>query len=153
MRGPAPTYRPTFPAEFLAQAKKIVRQRTVRYQLRQRATLVLLFHDQPLMSNTEAAVCVDMHPNSVRLWRRRWANGHFVLEDESGRGPQPRFSPSGSRGGQSHRMRGGVRDRQAVESPIAGRFDGTCLSDAGPAYQLQHGLADAPRRCPQTLAL
>jgi hypothetical protein len=153
MRGPAPTYRPTFASEFLAQAQKIVHQRTVRYQLRQRATLVLLFHEQPLVSKTEAAACVDMHPNSVRLWRRRWANGTFVLEDESGRGPQPRFSPSGSRGGQSHRLRGGIRDRQAVESPIAGRFDRTCVSDAEPAHQPQHGLADASCRGPQTLAI
>ena len=82
MRGPTPTYRPAFPPKFLEQAQKIVRQRTVRYQLQQRATLVLLFHHQPLVSNTEAAACVDLHPNSVRLWRRRWANGHFVLEDE-----------------------------------------------------------------------
>jgi hypothetical protein len=34
-----------------------------------------------------------MHPTSVRLWRRRWAHGTFVLEDESGWGPQPRVSP------------------------------------------------------------
>jgi hypothetical protein len=110
MRGPAPTYRPAFPPEFVEQANKIVHQRTVRYQLRQRARLVLLFHHQPLVSNTAAAACVALHPNSVRLWRRRWANGDFVLEDESGRGPQPRFFPSGSRRGQSHRVRSGVRD-------------------------------------------
>jgi hypothetical protein len=92
-RGPAPTSRPTFPAEFLAQAPKIVHQRTGRYQLRQRATLVLLCHEPPLVANTEAAACVHRHPHSVRLWRRRWAHGTVVLEDESGRGPQPRFSP------------------------------------------------------------
>jgi hypothetical protein len=40
MRGPAPTYRPSFPPEFLAQAKKMVHQQTVCYQLRQRATLI-----------------------------------------------------------------------------------------------------------------
>jgi hypothetical protein len=27
-----------------------------------------------------------LHPNSVRLWRRRWAEGDFTLEDEPGRG-------------------------------------------------------------------
>jgi hypothetical protein len=151
-RGPAPTYRPTFPAEFLAQAPKIVHQRTGRYQLRQRATLVLLCHEPPLVANTEAAACVHRHPHSVRLWRRRWAHGTVVLEDESGRDPQPRFSPSGSRGGPSHRLRGGRRDRQAVASPIAGRFARTCVSDAEPAHQPQHGLAEAPCRCPPTLA-
>jgi hypothetical protein len=70
-----------------------VHQRTGRYQLRQRATLVLLCHEPPLVANTEAAACVHRHPHSVRLWRRRWAHGTVVLEDESGRGPQPRFSP------------------------------------------------------------
>jgi hypothetical protein len=70
MRGPAPTDRPIFPSDFLAQAQKLVHQRTVRYQLQRRATLILLFHEQPLVANTEAAACVDMHPNSVRLWRR-----------------------------------------------------------------------------------
>jgi hypothetical protein len=108
MRGPAPTYQPIFPPEFVEQANTIVHQRTVRYQLRQRARLVLLFHHQPLVSNTAAAVCVDLHPNSVRLWRRRWASGHFVLEDESGRGPQPRFSPAGSCRSQSPRVRSGL---------------------------------------------
>lgn len=110
MRGPAPTYRPAFPPAFVEQANTIVHQRTVRYQLRQRARLVLLCHHQPLVSNTAAAACVDLHPTSVRLWRRRWANGHCVLADESGRGPQPRFFPSGARRGQSHRVRSGVRD-------------------------------------------
>jgi hypothetical protein len=104
MRGPTPTYKPTFPPEFVEQANKIMHQRTVRYQLRQRARLVLLFHHQPLVSNTAAAAWVDLHPNSVRLWRRRWASGHFVLEDEAGRGPQPRFSPSGPRCGQGPRV-------------------------------------------------
>ena len=120
MRGPAPTYRPTFPSEFLAQAQKIVRQRTVRYQLRQRATLVLLFHEQPLVSNTEAAACVYRHPHSVRLWRRRWANGTFVLEDESGRGPQPRFSPSGACAGQGRRLRTGGGNHAPPASAVAG---------------------------------
>jgi hypothetical protein len=145
MRGPAPTSRPAFPLAFVEQANKTVHQRTVRSQLRQRARLVLLFPHQPRVSNTAAAACVDLPPHSVRLWRRRWANGHFVLEDESGRGPRPRFSPSGSRRGHSPRVRSGVRDRQAVESPIAGRGDRPQLSGPGEAHQPQYGLAAAPR--------
>lgn len=104
MRGPAPTYRPNFPPDFLEQAQKIVRQRTVQYYRWQRATLVLLLHTQPLLSNSAAAAQVHLHPNSVRLWRQRWANGHFSLEDASGRGSKPWFSPSGRSGGQSSRV-------------------------------------------------
>jgi hypothetical protein len=37
------------------QAAKMAQQRTVQYQVRQRATLVLLVHHQPLVSNIEAA--------------------------------------------------------------------------------------------------
>src|SRR5262249_20303643 len=48
MRGPLPSYRPAFPSTFLKQAEKIVRHRTVKYQLRQRATLVLLLDQQPV---------------------------------------------------------------------------------------------------------
>ena len=93
MPGPPPSYRPEFPADFLAQAQTIVRRRTVRYQLRQRAELVLLWHRQPLLPNTEAAARVQLHPNSVRAWRRRWAAGDFALEDEAGRGRKAVFFP------------------------------------------------------------
>jgi hypothetical protein len=95
MRGPAPLYRPNFPPDFVAQAQRIVRQR---------ATLVLLLHEHPLVSNSTAATQVHLHPNSVRLWRRRWANGDYTLDDTPGRGSPPRFSPSGCRGGQSDRV-------------------------------------------------
>jgi hypothetical protein len=51
MPGPSPTYRPCFPLAFLEQARQMVRQRTIKFQLRQRAVLVLLLHEQPLLSN------------------------------------------------------------------------------------------------------
>lgn len=95
MPGPAPIYRPVFPPDFLEQAARLVRQRTIQYQLRQRAALVLLLYHQPFLSNPQAGAQVQLHPNSVRLWRRRWADGHFSVEDETGRGCKPRFSPSG----------------------------------------------------------
>lgn len=104
MRGPLPSYRPAFPATFLEQAAQIVHQRTVQYQLRQRATLVLLLHQQPLVSNIEAAERVQLHLRSVQRWRRRWAQGDFSLEDESGRGRKADFSPLGPRPGQGHRL-------------------------------------------------
>lgn len=93
MPGPQPLYRPDFPPEFLDQVQVLVRRRTVPFHIRQRATLVLLLQQQPLLSNPEAAAHVHLHPNSVRLWRKRWAEGDFSLEDETGRGRKPVFSP------------------------------------------------------------
>src|SRR2546425_6929696 len=87
MRGPLPSYRPEFPSTFLKQAEKIVRHRIVKYQLRQRATLVLLLDQQPLLSNVEAAERVRLHLRSVQRWRHRWAQGDFSLDDEPGRVP------------------------------------------------------------------
>jgi transposase len=88
----------------LEQAEKIVRQRTVQYQLRQRATLVLLLQHQPLVSNLEAAERVQLHLRSVQRWRRRWAKGDFFLEDAPGRGRTAAFSPSRPRAGQGSRL-------------------------------------------------
>jgi Homeodomain-like domain len=104
MSGPLPLYRPLFPAAFVERAQRIVRQRTVAYQLRQRARLVLLLEADPLLSNTRAAAQVHLHPNAVRSWRRRWALGEFGLADAPGRGRKSGFSPAGARPGQSRRV-------------------------------------------------
>jgi Homeodomain-like domain len=104
MCGPLPSYRPEFPSTFLEQAEQITRQRTVPYQLRQRAALVLLLSHQPLVSNSEAAQQVQLHPRSVRRWRYRWVQGDFSLEDKSGRGRKADFSPSGPCDGQGGRL-------------------------------------------------
>ncbi|MEE8291202.1 MAG: hypothetical protein V3R80_06980 [Candidatus Tectomicrobia bacterium] len=104
MRGPLPSHRPVFPSTFLEEAEKIARQRTVSYQLRQRATLVLLLSHQPLVSNIEAAKEVELHACSVQRWRRRWAQGDFSLEDQPGRGRKADFSPSGACAGQGGRV-------------------------------------------------
>src|SRR5215831_183851 len=85
MRGPLPSYRPAFPPTFLEQAATIAWQRTVPYQRRQRAALVLLLSQQPLVSNSEAAQRVQLHPRSVRRWRHRWATGDFSLDDQPAR--------------------------------------------------------------------
>lgn len=100
MRGPLPSYRPEFPAPFLAQAEKLAQQRTAPYQLRQRALLILLLSQQPLVSNIEAAERVQLHLRSVQRWRCRWAQGDFCLEDKPGRGRKAGFSPPGPRAGQ-----------------------------------------------------
>src|SRR5262249_49996500 len=93
MPGPAPHYRPTFPDELLAEARRLTAARTAASHLRQRARLVLLLHEAPTLSNVQAAAVVDLHPNSVRLWRRRWARGQFHLQDDPRRGRQPVLSP------------------------------------------------------------
>ena len=104
MRGPLPSYRPVFPSTFLEQAEEMARQRTIPYQLRQRAALVLLLSQQPLVSNSEAAQRVQLHPRSVRRWRHRWTTGDFSLDDKPGRGRKADFSPSGPRTGQGGRL-------------------------------------------------
>jgi hypothetical protein len=93
MAGPPPQYRPSFPDEFLAEARRLAAARTAASHLRQRAQLVLLLHGAPALSNVAAAAEVDLHPNSIRLWRKRWAAGRFTLEDAPGRGRKPVFSP------------------------------------------------------------
>lgn len=82
MPGPPPAHMPCFPPDFLESARRIVRRRTVKFQLRQRATLALLLHESPTISNAEAGRRVDLHPDSVRTWRRRWAEGRLALEDD-----------------------------------------------------------------------
>ena len=104
MPGPSPAYRPNFPDDFVEQARGIVRQRTVAYQLRQRATLGLLLQANLLLSNVQAAAEVHLHPNAVRYWRRRWAQDEFGLDDAPGRGWKARFSPSGPSPRQSCRV-------------------------------------------------
>ena len=104
MRGPLPSHRPVFPSTFLEEAEQIVRRRTMPYHLRQRAALVLLLSQQPLVSNIAAATQVQLHACAVQRWRRRWAQGDFSLDDKPGRGRKADFSPSGSRAGQGSRL-------------------------------------------------
>jgi hypothetical protein len=94
MPGPTSADRPAFPADFLDQCRSIVRRRMVPHGQHQRARLVLLLHESPAISNVEAGASVELHPNSVRLWRHRWACGDFSLADQAGRGRKPAFSPS-----------------------------------------------------------
>jgi hypothetical protein len=83
----------TFPSDFLDQFRRVVRRRTIHLGQHPRARLVLLLHEPPTISNIAAGAYVELHPNSVRLWRRRWACGDFSLADQAGRGRKPAFSP------------------------------------------------------------
>src|SRR5581483_1143359 len=100
----APRYRPTFPAEFLAEARRLDRARTAPSHLRQRARLALLLHETPVLPNAQAAARLGLHPNSIRLWRQRWAEGRFTFADDPGRGRKPAFSPPGPGGRHLHRL-------------------------------------------------
>ena len=95
MRGPVPA-RCTFPDDFVQDALDMVRRRTAAVQVVQRYRLVLLLHEQPCLRNEEAAAAVGLSSRQVRRWRSRWASGDFSIEDQSGRGRKPAFSPAGS---------------------------------------------------------
>jgi hypothetical protein len=95
MPGPMPA-RCIFPDDFVQDAFDAVRRRTVAVQVVQRFRLVLLFHDEPDLSNEDAAEAVGLSPRQVQRWRSRWATGDFSIEDLPGRGRKPNFSPSGS---------------------------------------------------------
>ena len=92
MPGPIPVHQPAFPAEFLEECQRLVRRRTVALARYQRARLVLLLHESPTISNVAAGSAVELHPNSVRLWRRRWTQGDFSLDDQTG-AVKARFFP------------------------------------------------------------
>jgi Homeodomain-like domain len=101
MSGPAPSFCPAFPDEFVQQARWEVRCRTASHQSVQRSQLVLLLHAQPSLAHEEAGQRVGLSGRQVRRWRQRWAAGDFSLADAAGRGRPADFSPSGSRLGQS----------------------------------------------------
>jgi hypothetical protein len=82
---------------FVEQCRLRLRQWTCSHAPYQRAQLVLLLHHSPTLSNPVAAAAVGLHPNSVRLWRHRWAEGDFSLADQPGRGCKPSFSPPAER--------------------------------------------------------
>jgi Homeodomain-like domain-containing protein len=92
--GPEPRYQPVFSEEFLDECRHAAACRSISYSERQRAELALLLDEQPKVSNVAAGTAVGLHPNAVRLWRRRWAAGEFSLADRAGRGRKPTFSPS-----------------------------------------------------------
>ena len=93
MPGPVPA-RCTFPDDFVQDALDTVRRRTAAVQVVQRYLLVLLLHERPSLRNEEAADLVGLSPRQVQRWRSRWASGDFSIDDRSGRGRKPAFSPA-----------------------------------------------------------
>ena len=93
MPGPSALDRPTFPDEFLDQCRSLVHRRMVSHGQHQRARLVLLLHESPELSNVAAGALVELHANSVRLWRHRWSCGDFSLPIKQAAGVSPFFPP------------------------------------------------------------
>ena len=94
MPGPQPA-RCNFPDDFLQEALDTVRRRTAAVQVVQRFRLTLLLHEQPDIRNEDASKAVGLSLRQVQRWRSRWAAGDFSIEDRSGRGRNPAFSPTG----------------------------------------------------------
>jgi hypothetical protein len=92
--GPSPLHQPVFLPYFVEFCQQILRQRSASYAQHQRARLVLLLHEHPALDSATAATRVALHPNSVRLWRQRWCQGDFSLEDLPGRGRKTTFPPA-----------------------------------------------------------
>ena len=95
MPGPVPA-RCTFPLDFLQEARDTVRRRTASVQEVQRYRLALMLDERPDLGSEEAGEVVGLSLRQVQRWRSRWAGGDFSVEDHSGRGRKPAFSPSGS---------------------------------------------------------
>jgi transposase len=88
--GPKPLYKPQFSRSNVHRVEKVLRSSKAPYGQARRAKLASLLHSQPEIGNTEAARLVDMHDQTVRRWRRRWATEGFSLEDKP-RSGRPRF--------------------------------------------------------------
>ncbi len=86
----------------MQEARDTVRRRTVAVQAVQRFRLVLLVHEHPDLNHDDAARVVGMSSRQVQRWRQRWAAGDFDIEDRSGRGRKPTFSPTGPCFNSSH---------------------------------------------------
>jgi hypothetical protein len=99
-----PTFRPRFPVEFVQQAQELVRRQKVSLRLWQRASLVLLLHEDPELSNPVAAKEIGLSDQWVRKWRRRWDGGDFSLDDRPRSGRPPGYSPLGTIARQSCRV-------------------------------------------------
>ena len=93
MRGPEPHYQSEFPSSFVEQARDLSQRRTVPHQTWQRARLVVLLDEDPARTNPAAAREVGVHENTVRKWRKRWAEGDFSLDDKPGRGRKRTYAP------------------------------------------------------------
>lgn len=81
-----------FRAEEIDEAQKVALRRNARHAVVERARLVLLLHERPMISSPAAARQLGRSPSWVRKWRRRWATCGFSLQDAPRPGRRPRFA-------------------------------------------------------------
>jgi len=104
MPGPPSAFFPTFPDDFLAEARRTLRRKTAPHQAVQRCRLVLLLHENPHLPQEAAGRRVGLSGRQVLRWRQRWAAGDFSVADTPGRGRKATFSPPGPGGRQGPRL-------------------------------------------------
>jgi hypothetical protein len=105
MPGLKPIYQPIFTDAQVKEAERITKKHTASYNQVIRAKLVLLLYEQPDIENPTAAHLLGHHENWVRLCRKRWCNGDFLLKDKHRSGRKSVFSPKRPCISQSNRVR------------------------------------------------
>lgn len=152
MSGPAPTFCPVFPADFLRQSRVEVRRKTGSSQSAQRYQLAPRLQAEPQLGQAEAGHRVGLSSCQGRRGRQRWAAGEFAVADKLGRGRKAEFSPPGAGAGEGRGLRTGRGQQTAAESPVPGRRYRPRPPSPGHTEQSVHGVADARDRCDQAVA-
>jgi hypothetical protein len=103
MRGPNPNYPIDLTADEAKQFEQLIRAYSTPQALVMRARIILTAYTYPEQSNQQIAAAIGTTDRSVRKWRGRWVKTHS-LADAPRSGAPRRFSPSGTRAGDGHRV-------------------------------------------------
>ena len=103
MRGPKPAYPIQLTAEEVEHFQHLIRAHSTPQTLAVRARIILIARAHPEQSNQQIASIVGTTDRTVRAWRGRWVKTRS-LADAPRSGAPRRFSPSGARAGDGHRL-------------------------------------------------
>jgi hypothetical protein len=103
MRGPRPAYPIQLTAEESQHFEHLLRAHSTPQALAMRARIILTAHTHPEQSNQQIASTVGTTDRTVRAWRGRWVKTR-TLADAPRSGAPRRFSPSGARTSDGHRL-------------------------------------------------
>ena len=103
MRGPKPSYPIELTSAEAKQLEQLIRAHTTSQSLALRARIILRADEHPEHSNQHLASALGTTDRTVRTWRGRWVKTH-ELADAPRSGAPRRFSPSGARASQRHRL-------------------------------------------------
>ena len=103
MRGPKPAHPIVLTAEEVKQLQQLIRAHNTPQTLAVRARIILTAHEHPEQNNQQIAASVGTTDRPVRNWRARWVATRS-LADAPRSGAPRRFSPSGARTGDRHRL-------------------------------------------------